>query len=363
MKTDRGISVLLPIYLRSRSARVDEEIERALRSIYLQKFDGPFEVLVLDDGSPEVIANLLQDLGLTSLEHLKIIRIAQHSGLVYALNLGLNLARFDTIARLDADDTWRHDKIEKQLRQWRNDPDLTILGTGMCLNYSNGEPPCDIIRPGSWQGVLQFMRDQGCPFPHGSILARTKIMRLLGGYPHDSRFTHCEDFATWGVLLRFFKAGMIEEVLYDYTVSTASVSHRHSEQQRRASGLVHQTFLQCALPEQIPQQLAAISRELRISISEAGVLSFLVWRHPSRFKLSPDIRDLLAPLLRDRWLHYQGPNHIVNDSSAREVLSNFWGCQGRLSDRAPLPLIDTEEPAPRRIPHLVTTGKRSPLNI
>src|SRR5436305_2891507 len=98
------ISVVIPAY---NSA---ETIAEALRSVLAQKFR-EHEIIVVNDGSPDkdkferAIRPLLED----------IIYIRQrNSGAGAARNLGIEHARGEIIAFLDADDIWLPDHLAAQ---------------------------------------------------------------------------------------------------------------------------------------------------------------------------------------------------------------------------------------------------------
>lgn len=300
IQSETSVSVLLPVYFPDSSIEAGRLLRRALESVLDQRFPGEFEIVIVDDGSPTPISSLMDVVGPTLASRARWIRYERNQGLVYALNTGLREARFPWIARLDADDRWGSGKIEKQFALIADDPDLTIIGTGMTRVRPDGTVVEQHIRPGSWHGVLQFFRDIGCPFPHGSVVARRSIWRLLGGYPHDPTFSHCEDFALWGKWLRFFKPAMIEELLYDYTVSAESVSNRFSAQQVQASGLVHGAFVRLDLVDVIPNALSNLAQALGVSVMQAGVLAYRMWHYRIAAKLPVEVVPMLRLLMPDR---------------------------------------------------------------
>src|SRR5205085_8293540 len=83
-----------------------------------------FEAIVVDDGSTDdslaVIGRFLDD------DRFRLVR-QKHGGPTRAKNRGLELARGDYLALLDADDVWRPDKLERQLALFAADPDLGIV--------------------------------------------------------------------------------------------------------------------------------------------------------------------------------------------------------------------------------------------
>jgi glycosyltransferase involved in cell wall biosynthesis len=297
-----AVSVLLPVFFRDIGSEDIRLLRRALDSIRQQEFRDDYEVLVLDDGSAMEIEGVLRKLGDVDLDRLRFIRNRRNQGLVYTLNRGISEARFPLIARLDADDRWLPTKIKKQLDLMAADRDLAITATGMTLVTPEGDPLESHVRPGDWTGILRFFVDVGCPFPHGSVLARRDIYTMLGGYSHNPASSHCEDYALWGIWLRFFKPAMVEEALYDYTVSSSSVSSVHGEQQRRASGVVNRQFRNLDLVARLPDALAELASVMGCSVLDAGMLAYKMWRFRVPVLLPVACIEPLRIILPDRHL-------------------------------------------------------------
>jgi glycosyltransferase involved in cell wall biosynthesis len=291
-------SVLVPVYLNPVSTENVQALRRALASVFDQRFPGPVEVMIIDDGSPVPIAGIPELAALP--DEVRWVRCHQNGGVVHALNTGLREARHPYIARLDADDYWGANKIEKQFSQIAMDRDLTIIGTGMTIVDPDGRVIDTTIRPAGWKGIIDFYVNVGCPFPHGSVVARRDIYRLLGGYPHDPRFAHCEDYALWGIWLRFFKPAMIEELLYNYTVSPSSMSVRYRPQQNRATKLVNASFAKLNLADTLPKALRALADVLGISVLQAGVLAYRMWHYQVAVCAPTDAVEPLSVILSDR---------------------------------------------------------------
>jgi glycosyltransferase involved in cell wall biosynthesis len=300
MAVQPDVSVVLPVFWRKASVGAVRDLRRALDSVLAQSYPGALEVLVVDDGSPAPVADALARTPYGTDPRLRIVRMRRNGGLVHALNAGLAVARHDLVARLDADDAWRPDKIRKQVELFARDPDLTIAAAGMRLVHRGLGTDVDHVRPGDWEGILRFFVTVGSPFPHGTVLARRDVYLLLGGYSHDPRFAHCEDYALWGTWLRFFKPAMLEEVLLDYTVSSASVSGRHSREQRTASGVVQQTFIDLGDHRRIPAALRDLADVLGVSVLKAGVFALRAWRYRPSLRLPADAVPPLRVLLPDR---------------------------------------------------------------
>lgn len=311
-----GISILLPAFFREVGTEDIRLLRRALESIRQQEFPESYEVLLLDDGSTTPIESLAPHLGYENLENVRFVRNQKNQGLVYTLNRGLTEARHPLIARLDADDRWLPSKNKKQLDLLAADRDLTITATGMTLVTPDGKPLEAHVRPGHWKGILNFFVNVGCPFPHGSVIARRDIYTMLGGYPHNPISSHCEDFTLWGTWLRFFKPAMVEEALYDYTVSSASVSAMHGEQQRRATESVKLYFKNLDLVGRLPHALTELASVMGCSVLDAGVLAYKMWRFRVPVRLPPSAIGPLQIIMPDRSFITSERNKSALDPSA-----------------------------------------------
>lgn len=274
-----GITTILPFF--SRNAGDPGSLQaliRAAESVLSQACELPHELLIVDDGSQPKLGALEPLRELLSRPEVRLLRLVENQGLVYALNAGLSQARYDLIARIDGDDLWRPDKLAQQLETFRSDPGLTLVASSMRLVHPQKESrDRDEIRSGGWRETLALCRRIGCPFPHGSILARKDVFETLGGYPHSPLFTHCEDFALWASWIRFFKVRIIAPVLLEYTVSQSQVSTRWAAQQRRATGRVRNAFAELGEQERIPQAVARIAAGLNLPLLQASTMLATAW--------------------------------------------------------------------------------------
>ena len=121
------VSVVIPGY----NAAVT--IERALDSVYAQTYDNIIEIIVVDDGSTDVTADLVRD------RHPAVTLIQQENGGVsVARNTGVAASSGELIAFLDADDEWLPEKTEKHVAVMQTHPGLALC---MC----DSMPPDEVI--------------------------------------------------------------------------------------------------------------------------------------------------------------------------------------------------------------------------
>jgi glycosyltransferase involved in cell wall biosynthesis len=310
-----GVSTILPIFLRALGPSTVSDLVRAVSSVLSQDCGIPLELLIVDDGSTPAVQSIPDLQPLLADLRVRTVRLVQNQGLVYALNAGLTQARNELIARIDGDDFWRPGKLRRQMEFFASDPDLTLLATSMRLVHPHDHSlDRDDLRGGSWSDVLEFFKRVGCPFPHGSILARKEVFEILGGYPHSPVYTHCEDFALWGSWVRFFKVAIMDDVLFEYTVSGNQVSSRFAEQQGRASALVHREFLDLGDHSRIPKAVAAIAASLGLPMLSASRILCTAWMYYDEILVDADLYEAARMVFPDRAVHrYEDAPDLLGD--------------------------------------------------
>jgi teichuronic acid biosynthesis glycosyltransferase TuaG len=97
-----AVSVIVPAY------NAEAFLARAIRSVEAQSFRD-FEIVVVDDGSTDRTAEVAQGFG-----SVRYIR-ASHAGEAAARNRGLEEARGELVAFVDADDEWLAEKLARQV--------------------------------------------------------------------------------------------------------------------------------------------------------------------------------------------------------------------------------------------------------
>jgi len=109
------ISCIVPVYNGERF------LAEALDSILAQTHQ-PGEIIVVDDGSTDGTPNILASYG-------KQVRYErqENAGPASARNAGLDLARGDLVAFLDADDVWHREKLALQRARFEERPELQFV--------------------------------------------------------------------------------------------------------------------------------------------------------------------------------------------------------------------------------------------
>lgn len=214
------VSVILPV--RNGAAT----IERAVTSIRAQTFTD-WELLVVDDGSSdetrETMARIARDDS-----RMKVLADFE-PGIVAALNAGLDAARGEFIARMDADDESLPDRLAEQVAflRARENRGIGLVG---CLVEFGGDRA---VNEGyalhvDWTNSLltpeQIARDRfiESPFAHPSVMFRRELVERHGGYRAGD---FPEDYELW---LRWLDAGVrmakVSRMLLRWNDSAARLS-------------------------------------------------------------------------------------------------------------------------------------------
>lgn len=211
-----AVSVLMPVY------NAEHTIEACLESILAQSLQD-FEVIIIDDHCDDGTAGLID-----TYDDDRLCRIDNAgSGIVAALNTGLKHCSSDYVARMDADDLMRVDRLSIQYQYMRQHPDVCLCATQV-ENF-----PKQSIRAGyreymRWQNAVLTMQDISnqiyieSPFTHPSVMFRRDRVSDIGAY-REGAFP--EDYELW---LRLFHAGekmhKIAQVLLDWRESDGRLS-------------------------------------------------------------------------------------------------------------------------------------------
>lgn len=292
-------SVVIPCYLPRPSASEIDLLHKAIKSAVDQDYPDDMEIILVDDGNPIPVDKLINthDYGC----EVRVIKQPRNMGLVLGLNKGINEAKYNFIARLDADDTWSPGKVRAQYDVFKSDSDVTLVATGMVRVTPSGDIIDEHIRPNGWANIAKFFVEYGCPFPHGSVLARKDTYKALGLYSQDATFAHCEDYHLWGQWIRFFKAAMIEKSYYNYTVSSSSVSGQNASQQMKASQIVLHHFRALGADKAYFDNFDTVASLLNISVVEVGYLLLRMWKSTgSVLRIPIDLLQNFRNLLPDR---------------------------------------------------------------
>ena len=215
------VSVLMPVY------NAQAYIEAALDSLKGQTF-ADFEVIVVDDGSTDQSAKLVAAAGEQD-HRIRLNRLGRHLGVTAALNNGLRMARGRYIARLDADDLARPERLARQTARLNGDETLVGLGCAVTWMDADGLTIGDHPYPPEHAGVMQRLLAGRSGMPHTGVMLRGPAVRQVGGYRED--FPVAQDFDLWLRLSQVGRLANLPESLVWQRKHRASLTGRRRREQ------------------------------------------------------------------------------------------------------------------------------------
>ncbi|WP_336973375.1 glycosyltransferase [Alcaligenes sp. PF14] len=177
------ISVIMGVHA------VDAYLNASIQSI-LDQTERNLELIIIANGAQHAqVAGYIKN----QFSHDKRIHIIQSKigQLSYALNLGLDHARFDYIARMDSDDIALPERLAKQLNHLL-EFELDMVGCDLTLIDSKGKELGEQCYP-KGSNIARYLPFKN-PFAHNTILAKKQLFIEARGY--NAGF-NTEDYDLW----------------------------------------------------------------------------------------------------------------------------------------------------------------------
>ena len=168
-------SVIIPVFNGAATIAI------ALRSALDQEFGEPYEVIVVDDGSTDATAQVLA----TFRARIKTVTQANR-GLAAARNAGAAAASADTeyLAFLDADDTWRADKLALSLAALDRNPKAVLAYSDILPVDSEDAPVQESFVTAEFAHApsMDELLRRWWPILPSSVVMRREVFVRSGGF-------------------------------------------------------------------------------------------------------------------------------------------------------------------------------------
>ena len=213
------LTVVIPCF------NAERYLGEALTSICSQTLR-PAEIIVVDDASTDRSAEIARTFGPT----VRVIQCETNSGYcVTPKDIGLDEARHEFVAFLDADDLWLPHKLELQMPRFR-DPEVGLV-YGRAQTFETGMAPKGPVWPrelpvGDVTTEFYFR----CYAPNSSVVARRAVLLEAGGFDRGLEF--CEDFDLWLKTALKWRVDAVPEVVMWYRNHPGQASRRRAVQAR-----------------------------------------------------------------------------------------------------------------------------------
>jgi cellulose synthase/poly-beta-1,6-N-acetylglucosamine synthase-like glycosyltransferase len=221
------VSVVIPAY------NADIFLENTLQSICSQSY-GNLEILVVDDGSSDRTPAIVQAI---AHEDSRVRLLQQpNAGVATARNRGIQAARGEFIAPIDADDLWDPEAVAKMVTQFQALPPTV----GVVYAWS-----MDIDAQGQKTGGFHAATITGNVFKTlichnflgnaSATLIRKTCLDQIGGYNPQFKAQNAQGCEDWDLYLRLaerYEFAVVPEFLVNYRKLTSSMSGDFSQMAR-----------------------------------------------------------------------------------------------------------------------------------
>ena len=199
------VSIGIPFY------NAETTLLDAVRSVFAQTHAN-WELILLDDGSTDRSLDLARSI---DDPRVRVYSDGRNKRLAARLNEIVRLARFDFVARMDADDLMSRDRIAQQLRVLSADDELDLVSAGV-VSMSDGYEPLGMRCVAQDHRIsTKAVLAGGSGIVHAAVLGR-RAWFLRNGY--DESLKVSQDTNLW---IRAYARGdlnvrVLPEPLYYY---------------------------------------------------------------------------------------------------------------------------------------------------
>lgn len=200
------VSVCMPAY------NVARYIADSIASIQRQTLQN-WELVVVNDGSKDQTPDIVQQLAAADPRIVLINQ--QNQGVSAAAMRAIEAARSDLLARLDSDDLAMPERLERQVKFLKENPDCVAVGSNVRLIDDEGLPL--FVMPDIQLGndrIVETLLAGGWPILQTAATFRKSAILKAGGYRRELSLHEDHD-----LFLRLAELGRLEnlpEVLSDY---------------------------------------------------------------------------------------------------------------------------------------------------
>lgn len=247
MTTDESerISVVMPLYNKV------SEVERALRSVVEQSLS-PCEIIVVDDGSTDgsgaIVERLIKECPDAGIR----LIIQKNSGVSAARNRGIEEAKGDYVALLDADDWWLSGYIAEVCRLMEYYPDADAYATAFDIVNGSERVAAPVPTVEGYINPAEEALRGRYPIIPSTATLRKEAVTAVGGFPEGMRIG--EDQWLWVSMLKRgakFCFSTMSLVRYSREASNRSASIYRSEQSDHSIEELYSTEQDATLNEYI----------------------------------------------------------------------------------------------------------------
>lgn len=215
-------SVLMSVYKND----VPEYVKQAVDSMLNQSLPCNQFVIVEDGPISDELELLIKSYEENHPQLFTVVRLEENGGLGNALNQGMKVCRNELVARMDADDISMLNRCEKQIKEYRNNPGLSVVGTQINEFVGEKENVVSLRKvPIDMENIIKFSKRRS-PFNHVTVMYRKSTVESFGGYATYNRKEDLELFVK--MVNNGIKVMTIDEALVYVRIGEDNLRRRRS---------------------------------------------------------------------------------------------------------------------------------------
>lgn len=188
------ISVVIPLYNKEKS------IASTLRTVLNQTFSD-YEIVIVNDGSTD---GSVEEIEKVQDDRIRLVH-QPNAGVSAARNRGIEEAKGDLIAFLDADDEWKPEYLATQYHLFQKYPECSVFACNYEFRDVSGKVTPTLIHKLPFVGedgiLSNYFEVASCSHPpicSISVMVKKQVMQAIGGFPLGIKSG--EDLLTWARL-------------------------------------------------------------------------------------------------------------------------------------------------------------------
>lgn len=214
------ISVVIPLYNKEQS------ITSTLQTVLKQTYQD-FEIVIVNDGSTD---HSVEEVKKVTDPRIRLIH-QNNAGVSAARNRGIEEAKGEYIAFLDADDEWKSDYLKIQYKLTQKYPECCVFACNYEFKDTQGKVTPTIIRKLPFKGedgiLSNYFEVASCSHPPmwtSAVMIKKNAIQSIGGFPVGIKSG--EDLLTWARLAVNGKIAYAKQAYAVFNVEGYSISEK-----------------------------------------------------------------------------------------------------------------------------------------
>lgn len=216
MTDNEKVSVLMSSY------NSQKTLKDSINSVLTQTYKN-FEFLIIDDNSSDDTLKILKDFENID-ERIRVYKNSRNIGLTKSLNILIDKSVGKYIARQDADDISKPERLDVQYNYLRNSSFRCCTSRATIKNSRKKIPRFSHLLPNEL--VIKYKN----PFIHGTLFVEKEVITEIGGY--SEQFKYAQDYKLFSDMYsKNYKVKILDNLLYELNMENNISSNKKSEQE------------------------------------------------------------------------------------------------------------------------------------